>query len=117
MRNDYKTNEKVKRRPLTIAEQFKDKTVIWMDDINNKIGFACGAYSQVYTKDEIKALSIGNILPARGRGGSDLYLILEQDKNHYGIFSASCHFFDRYVDEIVQLTHKKLSFEPEYHDC
>lgn len=117
MRHDYKKNAKIKRRPPIIADQFKDKTVIWMDDVNERIGFACGAFSQVYSKDEIKAFSIRNTLPARGAGGSTLALILEQDVNHYEIFSEKCHFFDAYADKIVQLTNKELSFEPEYYDC
>ncbi|MDR7212067.1 hypothetical protein [Flavobacterium piscis] len=117
MRNDYKKNDKIKRRPPIIANQFKDKTIIWMDDVNDKIGFASGAFSQVYSKDEIKAFSIRNTLPARGRGGSTLALILEQDVNHYEIFSQECHFFNRLADTIMQLTNKELTFEPEYYDC
>lgn len=115
--NDYKKNEKIKRRPPIIADQFKDKTVIWIDDVNDKIGFACGGFSQVYTKGEIKAFSIRNTLPARGRGGSTLALIIEQGVNHYEIFSEECHFFDPVAEKIIQLTNKELTFEQEYYDC
>ena len=117
MPNDYKKNEKIKRRPPIITNQFKDKTVIWIDDVNDRIGFACGAFSQVYTKEEIKAFSIRNILPARGRGGSTLAFIIKEGVNHYEIFSEKCHFFDRLAEKIIQLTNKELTFEPEYYDC
>ncbi|WP_163398815.1 hypothetical protein [Flavobacterium fluviatile] len=117
MPNDYKKNEKIKRRPPQIADQFKDKTIIWRDDVNDKIGFTCGNFSQVYSKKEIKAFSIQNTLPARGRGGSSLIIILEQDVNHYEIFSEECRFFDGLAQKIMQLTNKELTFEQEYYDC
>jgi hypothetical protein len=117
MPNDYKKNGKIKRRPPVIADQFKDKTIIWTDEVNERIGFACGAFSQVFAKREIKAFSIRNTLPARGRGGSSLALILEPGVHHYEVFSAECHFFDRFAEKITQLTGKEVSFEPEYYDC
>jgi len=117
MRSDYKSNSKVKRRQEKITEQFKDKTIIWRDDVNHKIGFSCGAFSQVYDQDQIKSLQIQNVLPARGSGSSNLELILELDKNHYEIFSEKCHYFDRYADRLKQLLKKELTFGEEYHDC
>lgn len=114
---NYKINERVKRRAQKISDQFQDKTVIWIDDANNKIGFACDQFSQVYDKDEIKALGIQNVLPARGPGSGNLELILEQGINHYEIFTEKCHFFDAYAEKIKTLLQKELTFGEEYHDC
>lgn len=117
MRGDYKSNTKVKRRQQKIIDQFKDKTVVWRDDVNHKIGFACGAFSQVYDQDEIKSLLIQNVLPARGGGSSNLELIQELGKNHYEIFSEKCHYFNAYADRLKKLMNKELEFGEEYHDC
>lgn len=117
MRGDYKSNTKVKRRQQKIIDQFQYETVVWRDDVNHKIGFACGAFSQVYDQDEIKSLQIQNVLPAKGGGSSNLELILELGKNHYEIFSEKCHYFDRYAETLKQLLNLELTFGEEYHDC
>lgn len=117
MRDDYKRNAKVKRRQQKIMDQFQDKTLVWRDDVNHTIGFACGAFSQVYGQDEIKSLVIQNVLPARGSGSSNLELVLEHGKNQYGIFSEKCHYFDAYADRLKLLMNKELEFGQEYHDC
>jgi hypothetical protein len=114
---DYKRNKRIKRRQQKITDQFKNKTVIWTDHVNNKIGFSSGQFSQVYDIKELKSFCIQNILPAKGSGGSYLELILENRKYNYAIFAEQCHFFDKYAESVMQLTNKGLSFGQEYHDC
>jgi hypothetical protein len=117
MPGDYKNNKKVKRRPQKITDQFQDKTVVWRDDLNHKIGFACGDFSQVYDQEEIKSLVIQNVLPAKGGGSGDLELVLEQGVNHYRILSGKCYYFDTYAQALKQLMQKELAFGDEYYDC
>lgn len=112
---DYKRSNKVKRRQPKIIELFQEQTIIWRDDKNNKIGFSSNLFSQVYDKEEIKSFSIQNILPAKGSGGGYLEIVLENKK--YAVFSESCNFFDKYADQIRNLTSKELTFGQEYHDC
>lgn len=112
---DYKRSNKVKRRQPKITDLFNEQTIIWRDDKNNKIGFSSNQFSQVYDKEEIKSFAIQNILPAKGSGGGYLEIVLENKK--YAIFSESCNFFDKYADQIRNLTSKELTFEQEYHDC
>ncbi len=117
MPSDYKSNEKVKRRPQKITDQFQNKTVVWRDDVNRKIGFACGNFSQVYDQEEIKSLIIQNVLPAKGGGSGSLELVLEKGVNHYSILSGKCHCFDTYPNALKQLIKKDLAFGEEHHDC
>jgi len=112
---DYKRSIKVKRRQRKVSDQFQEQTIIWRDDRNNKIGFSSNQFSQVYDKEEIKSFSIQNILPAKGSGSSYLEIVLEKQK--YAVLSESCHFFDKYADEIRNLTSKELTFGQEYYDC
>ncbi|KFC19880.1 hypothetical protein [Chryseobacterium sp. FH1] len=76
---DYKRNNKVKRRQPKITGQFQEKTVIWRDDRNNMIGFSSNQFSQVYDKEQIESFSIQNILPAKGSGGGYLEITLVSD--------------------------------------
>lgn len=114
---DYKKNERIKRRQQKITDQFQDQTIIWIDDVNNKIGFSSNQFSQVYGKEEIKSFCIQNILPAKGAGGGYLEFVLENQKYNYSIFTEHCNFFDKYADKIRNLTNKELVFGQEYHDC
>lgn len=115
--DDYRRNEKVKRRQNKLTEKFRNEAVIWTDDVNNKIGFSSGSYSQVYEKDEIKSFCIQNILPAKGGGAGRLELSLANEKHQYAIFTGECHFFDKYAEDIKALTNKDLTFGQPYHDC
>lgn len=114
---DYKRNKRIKRRPQKIFEQFQSKTVIWIDNVNNLIGFSSNNYSQLFHQNEIKSFCIQNILPAKGGGGSNLEIVLDNQNYNNAIFTEKCHFFDNYADKIIQLTNKQLTFGEEYHDC
>jgi len=114
---DYKRNRKIKRRPKKLTEQFQSQTIIWIDDVNNKIGFSSNQFSQVYEKEEIKSFCIQNILPAKGSGGGNLEIILENQKYNFAVLTENCHFFDKYAEKIKELTNKELVFGEEYHDC
>lgn len=113
---DYKRNSRVKRRMPGLGGELKNRALIWMDDVNGKIGFAGGAFAMVYDKEEIGAFCIQNILPAKGPGGAYLELVLE-NRQRYAVFSAHCHFFDQYAEKIRHLTGMELSFGREEADC
>jgi hypothetical protein len=115
--DDYKRSRKVKRRQQIITDQFQAQCVIWTDEVNNKIGFSSGEFSQVYDNEEIESFCIQNVLPAKGRGGGYLEIVLKNQKYKYAIFSEDCHFFDKYADNLRSLTNKDLTFGQEYHDC
>ncbi|MFB9053627.1 hypothetical protein ACFFVB_11130 [Formosa undariae] len=113
---DYTKNERIKYRPSVITEKFKAQPVIWIDAVNNKMGCSANGYAQTFNVAEIESLSVRNILPARGRGGAELYIITT-DKIYHSILSGICKAFDNYVKNIEQLTGKKVTFEKEYYDC
>ncbi|WP_159023304.1 hypothetical protein [Formosa sp. L2A11] len=113
---DYMRNSRIKYTPKSITEKFKAGTIIWTDSVNEKIGFASKGYAQVFDLAEIKALNIRNVLPARGRGRADLFVITTDDTFHT-VLSGTCKVFDKYVDNLKQLSGKIIMFEPEYYDC
>ena len=67
---------------------------------NNKIGFSSNQFSQVYEKEEIKSFCIQNILPAKGSGGGNLEIILENQKYNFAVLTENCHFFDKYAEKM-----------------
>jgi len=115
--DDYKRNSRIKRRPQQITDQFENKTVIWMDERNDKIGFSSTLLSQVFHQDEIKSFRIQNILPARGTGSSYLELVLENQTEQYIVLKGRCNAFDVYAEQLKILTHKEVVFEIDDHDC
>lgn len=114
---DYKRNRRVKRRPQKIIEKFDNQTLIWIDDVNFKIGFSSSNFSHVFDSKDIKSFFIQNILPAKGGGGSYLELLLEDQQYNYSIFTECCYFFDKYSERIMKLTNKEVNFGQEYYDC
>ncbi|WP_299780882.1 hypothetical protein [uncultured Formosa sp.] len=113
---DYMRNARITYRPNAITAAFQATTIIWTDTANNKIGCSAKGYAQTFDIAEIDSFSIRNILPARGRGGSELYIITT-DKTYHSVLRGVCKAFDNYVENIEQLTGKKVTFEKEYYDC
>lgn len=115
--SDYKRNSNIKRRPETLLPNNNDKATIWIDNKNSKIGFADNSYCQVFDKSEIISLTIQNVLPAKGSGGSNLELNFKDKRRSYAIFSGTCHVFNPYCEKISKLTGLEIKMGPEYHDC
>ncbi|MBP1840979.1 hypothetical protein [Formosa algae] len=113
---DYMRNEKIKYRPKAVSASYTDQTLIWTDAVNNKIGCSTNNFAQIFDTSEIESFSILNILPARGSGGAELYIITT-DKTYHKVLRGRCKAFDNYVSHIEHLTNKKVTFEKEYHDC
>ena len=114
---DYRKNKRIKIRPKKINLQFKDKTIIWVDDKNKKIGFSSNNLAQLFDITEINSFCIQNILPAKGSGGAYLEIITDNKKYNHSIFYEACNFFDKYALKIEKVTGKKVVFAKEYHDC
>ena len=117
MSGDYRKNKNIKNRPEKINLQFKDNTIIWVDNKNKKIGFSSNHIAELFDIDEINSFCIQNILPAKGSGGAYLELITDTKKYNYPIFYEACNFFDTYALTIEKITGKKVVFGKEYYDC
>jgi hypothetical protein len=117
MPEDYRRERRVTRRAALLDRLFGDRSVIWVDNVNGKIGFSSGRYSRVYGKDEILSFTIQNWLPAKGGGMADLNIRSVHEEYAASVFSAPCNFFDAYADRIRSMTGKPLDFLPEASDC
>jgi len=117
MFGDYRKNKNIKNRPEKIKLQFKDNTIIWVDDKNKKIGFSSNNIAELFDIDEINSFCIQNILPAKGSGGAYLEIITNTKKYNYPIFNEACNFFDKYTLRIEEITGKKVAFGKECYDC
>jgi len=112
--SDYKRNKRVKYR----LEKLKSDTpIIWVDDINSKIGFADQTYCQVFEINEIKQFTIQNIRPAKGAGGAYLEINFADNSSSYSVLNGACKIFDDYKENIKALTGLEVNMAPEYHDC
>lgn len=110
----YKRDQNVKRRPVNLFPNNNNSPVIWVDNKNSKIGFGDDTYALILDKVEITSLTIQDILPAKGRGGS--YLMVDRkDKKNITVFSGNCKVYN--WDEISRLTGLDVHVAPEYHDC
>lgn len=114
---NYKTNPNVKRIPEKIIDLFSNKSGIWIDDLNNKIGFVDKNQSQCFDLSNIKNISIQNVAPAKGGGGCYLELHLNDDKSSFSILEGNYKELDKYANQIQKITDKTLVFNEEYHDC
>ncbi|MDH6305377.1 hypothetical protein M2459_001830 [Parabacteroides sp. PF5-5] len=114
---EYKKDKRVKRRPPLITERFVDQTVIWRDDVNEKIGFADATYSLVFDKQEIISFTLGNLIPAKGSGGSSLTANLSGARQWSSLFSGEYRSMNDYVERIATVTGKEVILDTEYSDC
>lgn len=110
MLRNYKQNPRIKRRPSRLTEKLGENPVIWVDDTNNKIGFADKEHSQIFDKNEIKYFRIYNHYPSKTGQYTDFIIVLK-NKKHSKIFTAPCHYFDEFAEKITQITEKECSFE------
>jgi hypothetical protein len=111
---DYKRNERVKRRPPKLDSKHP---VIWIDNKNSKIGFADQTYCQVFGKNEIRQLTIQNILPAKGAGTAYLMVDFVNNSRNLTVLSGECKIFDSYITQLNLLTGLEVNMAPEHHDC
>lgn len=113
---DYTCNSNIKRRPPKIKEKFRDdQAVIWIDDVNNKIGFTCNDRSIVFDKNEIEYFTLANTETARRNNESSLTIcFVDKNKEMITIFSAEYHFLPQYAEKIRALTQKEVRYIEQY---
>lgn len=117
---DYKYYSYPKRRPLLLNRLFGNRSVIWRDDANKKIGFADERFSIVLNCGDVKRLIIENLVPAKGAGGSTLIVELcKEGITSYGslnAFKGKYRELNEYADAIQSVTQKEIS-SMEFSDC
>ena len=96
---------------------FSYKSVIRIDELNKKIGFADKNQSQVFDINEIKNFAIQNVFPARGGGYCYLDLHFSNNIPIKSMFEGDYKQLDKYAAQIEKITAKKVIFNVEYNDC
>ncbi|MGC6405636.1 hypothetical protein ACNO7K_04215 [Bisgaard Taxon 45] len=113
---DYTDHAIVKRRPPKIKEKFSDEqSLIWIDDVNHKIGFSSDDRAVVFDKDEIDYFTLANTETTRRHNSSSLTIcFLDKNKEAITLFLAKQHVLTRYLDDIKALTQKEVLFLEQY---
>ena len=113
--SQYRTNERIKNSITKVKKLFNKKPAVWIDHLNNKIGFTAQQFSMIFGKDEIKNITIQNLLPAKGPGGSYLRVLLANN-NELEIFNGDVRAFNPFIEQLKTLTAKEIVMKPEYPD-
>ena len=114
--SNYKFDQRIKQKFSKLKPESINKPIIWIDKINEVIGFADKKHYQVFKRRQIKRLTVQNVLPAKGEGGGYLQVNLS-DNSYTNIFSGKCHVFDKYTAEISILTGIEVLIAEPYCDC
>jgi hypothetical protein len=97
--NLYKTSE-------NIRELFEKDTVsiIWVDKESDILGFSDNNYCSIFDLKELKSLKLQNELPAKGGGGSYLFIEYLESTNKVGsTIMTELYLFDKYVDALKKM--------------
>ncbi|WEK68797.1 MAG: hypothetical protein P0Y62_13180 [Candidatus Chryseobacterium colombiense] len=105
------------KTPNKILEKFKRKTVIWLDDTHNLLGFSNDESCLLFNLDEVKSFSITNILPAKLSGASFLNIQLIHEKQAIQLTTSTPKDFDGYAEGIHEMSKIDVIFEREFYDC
>lgn len=112
--SDVNDNPRIKRRPPRFPEN--GPPLIWVDRKNGILGFADQTHALRFDESEVAAISIQNILPAKGSGGAKLSVVLT-DQTPTTVFYGKCYVFDDFKDRLAALLNKEVIRETPYHDC
>ncbi|GEM_PF-3175968 len=118
---DYKYYHYPKRRPPQLDSLFGNKNIIWRDDANGKIGFADAQRSIVLDNSLIKSFTMENLIPAKGGGGAELIVDLNDESitgyRYMYTFKGEYRSMNEYAGKLQSVTGKEILFPPEYSDC
>lgn len=112
----YIENDGVKHIPPKVKELLKDKSGIWLDNVNHKIGFAGIDTALIIDLAKIKYFTLQNMLPAKGPGYSDFTVHLKTEED-LTVFMEDTYFFDQFAEQLQQMTKKSVKIPEAYHNC
>lgn len=101
------------KTPDEILKILNHGTLLWIDEKNDLLGYSCTERTKLFVLSEVKGFEIQNMLPAKGAGYSWMSLCL--------LNGTSCEIadatFEKYADEIRQITGVAVTVLPEYYNC
>ncbi|WP_437918799.1 hypothetical protein [Sphingobacterium sp. LRF_L2] len=109
-------NGNIKHIPAEVKDLLKGKSGIWIDRLNNKIGFVGTDTALILDVEAIDHFTFQNILPAKGPGYADFMVHLKTGSDLY-VYTENTHYFDQFEKELQQLTHKKVRIPEPYYNC
>lgn len=109
-------NRNIKHIPKKVLTLLKGKSGIWIDRLNNKIGFVGTDTALIVDEEAIDYFTFQNILPAKGPGYAD-FMVHLQTGNYLYVFSENTYYFDQFKKELQQLTNKKVHIPEAYYNC
>lgn len=112
----YTKSSAIKNVPTKIHQLLKNQSGVWVDDVNQKIGFAGIDTALILDFDEIKYFTFQNILPAKGPGYADFMVHLSTEEYLY-VFTADTYFFDQFAQRLEQMTKIAVEIPQAYYNC
>ncbi|MDO4693855.1 MAG: hypothetical protein Q4A62_04395 [Eikenella sp.] len=96
--SDYKTRQRVKRRPPLLTGKFGSKAVLWRDEAHRQIGVSAGNCCNIFPLSGIESVEIYRVLPARGGGNDFLNVRYKTDPHRTEILSVADYYLDSHRD-------------------
>ncbi|WP_313385866.1 hypothetical protein [Chishuiella sp.] len=112
----YIDNDAVKNVPLKVQKLLKNKSGIWIDSVNKKIGFVGIDTALILDIDKISHFVFQNVLPAKGAGYADFMVYLKNGKHLY-VFTEDTYCFDQFEKKLFQITNKEIKIPEAYYNC
>lgn len=112
----YIDHDGVKNIPLKVKDLLKEKSGIWLDRVNNKIGFVGIDTALILDLKKIKYFTLQNVLPAKGSGYADFIVHLKTGDYLY-VFIEDTYFFDQFAQQLEQMTKKPVEIPEAYYNC
>ncbi|WP_010256221.1 hypothetical protein [Myroides injenensis] len=111
--SNYHSNDKIRYTPKPIKSYSNDKTIIWIDDLNNVTGFADNTNAIWFANKEIDYFIVWNILPAKGRGSSGLSIHLK-DGSSTTVLEGAHDTIKNQLGELQQFLKNEVKFFEDY---
>lgn len=112
----YIDHDGVKHIPLKVKELLKEKSGIWLDRVNNKIGFVGIDTALILDLEKIKYFTLQNVLPAKGSGYAD-FIVYFKTGDYLCVFIEDTYFFDQFATQLKQMTKKSVEIPEAYYNC
>ncbi|WP_293915591.1 MULTISPECIES: hypothetical protein [unclassified Sphingobacterium] len=100
---DYRKNINVFALPSLIRKTLGNKSGIWLDKNNGKIGFAGEEMCLIYDIHDIKRICFYNLLPAKGPGYASFEVQLKDKEHTDTVFYGDCYAFDSYAGQLREV--------------
>ena len=112
----YIDDDDVKHIPQKVKALLKEKSGIWLDSANNKIGFAGIDTALILDLEKIEYFTFQNVLPAKGSGYA-VFIVHLKTENYRDIFIDDTYFFDPFAKQLKQMTKKPVKIPEADYNC